>query len=89
MPSVAFPSLPAHWKLSAGSASSKDEVSCQHPQVAHLALALRLTEQTGAAIIPVSRIFPSLKSDTPSHVPSLVKVFAKSLPSHTADVILY
>lgn len=88
LPSAAVPSLPAHWKRSAGSASPKDEVSCQHPRAAHLALALRLTEWTGAAITPVSQVFPSLRSNTPSHAPSLVKVFARSLPSHTAHAIL-
>lgn len=87
--SAAFPSLPAHWKPSAGSASSNDEVSCQHPQAAHLALALRLTERMGAAIIPVSQIFPSLKCDAPSRAPSFMKVFARSLPTHTAHAILY
>lgn len=84
LPSAAFPSLLAHWKPAAGSASPEDEVSCQHPRAA-----LRLTEWTGAAITPVSQVFSSLRSDPPSHAPSLVKVFARSLPSHTAHAILY
>lgn len=35
LPSEAFPSPPAHWKMSAGPASLKDDMSCMHPQASH------------------------------------------------------